>query len=869
VDRKDYEFSRIEAEWQRRWAEGKAFAAQVDAAARKFYVLVMFPYPSGRIHMGHVRNYVIGDVLARHKRMQGFNVLHPMGWDALGMPAETAAIERGVHPAKWTYDNIAAMRAQLKSLGISYDWDRELATCDPAYYRWEQRVFIEAFRKGLAYRKTSLVNWCHVHGVLANEQAENGICWRCSGEVVQKEMPAWYLKITDYADDLLAGLDRLKDGWPEYVIRQQQNWIGRSTGAFVDFPVAAGGEPLRIFTTRPDTLFGVTFMCLAPEHPRVAELTTNDRKDDVARFAERARKVGTRRIEQEGLAKEGIFTGSHAVNPLTREQIPIYVANFVLMEYGTGAIMAVPAHDQRDYEFATVYGIPRRVVIRPPDRKLAAETMEAAYTDEGVLVNSGPFDGLNNLAAIGAITRYVAEQRLGEPATQYRLRDWGVSRQRYWGCPIPMIHCDRCGIVPVPFEQLPVTLPEGAQFDGEGNPIAKVESFVATTCPTCGGPARRDTDTMDTFVESSWYQFRFASADCQDRIFRKEDVAYWAPVDQYVGGVEHAILHLLYARFFTRMLRDLGYLDLDEPFARLLTQGMVCMETYYSERTTPEGKPVKTYYFPDEIETVEGRCRLKADPGVEVTVGPVEKMSKSKRNVVEPQRILGQYGADTARLFMVSDSPPEAGLSWSEQGVKGAYRFLERIWNFAQDLAAWQEARRPEPAGPTDTPLAADGRRRLHKTIKAVNRDLERFNFNTALARVRELCNFLFANGAALADSGQLAVLEEAFRSVLLLLNPFVPHLTEELWTLTRAPGELARTPWPTHDEALCVEATVEIAVTVNGKLRGCVMADPGASKEQLQEMALADEKVRKWTDGRQIVKIVVVPAKIVNIVVR
>ena len=865
-ERKPYAFTEIEGRWQQEWTNSNRWKVARDESRAKYYVLVMFPYPSGRIHMGHVRNYTIGDVVARYKHMKGFNVLHPMGWDALGMPAETAAIERGVAPSTWTWQNIATMREQLKTLGFSYDWERELATCDPDYYKHEQRVFIEAYEKGLAYRKTATINWCHVHGVLANEQAEGGICWRCGGEVIQREMPAWYLKITDYADELLDGLETLRDGWPDYVIRQQQNWIGKSYGAAVTFPVEGSDAPLEIFTTRPDTLYGVTFMCLAPEHPRVAELTAPENQDEVGTFVERARKLGAQRTEESALLKEGVFTGRYAVNPLTGRKVPIYVANFVLMEYGTGAIMAVPAHDQRDFEFAQVYDIPVEVVISPPDDELDPATMDCAYVDEGVMVNSDPFTGQNNLAAIDSIIEYLEEQQLGSRTTHYRLRDWGVSRQRYWGCPIPMIHCPDCGVVPVPFEDLPVRLPEEVVIDGTGSPLARLESFYQVDCPKCGSPAKRETDTMDTFVESSWYQFRYTNPSFEEGVFEPDDVRYWAPVDQYIGGVEHAIVHLLYARFFTRMLRDLGHLEVDEPFRNLLTQGMVCMEFYYVEEPGPGGATVKRYLYPEEVTVHEGRHVLVDDPTVEVTVGPVEKMSKSKKNVVDPERILAEYGADTARLFIMSDSPPEAGLNWSEQGVKGAYRFLERIWNLGQDLMSWRDLEATSKSDP-DGALAC--RKVTHKTIKAVSADIDRFSFNTCIARMRELGNHLFSNGEKLALAGEVAVVEEGFATLAQLLAPFAPHLGEELWQQLGREGRLDSTPWPSFDNALCVEATVLLAVTVNGKLRAKIDAPRGASKEVAEKTALSEPAVLKWTEGKTIIKVIVVPDRIVNIVVK
>jgi leucyl-tRNA synthetase len=812
--------------------------------------------------MGHVRNYAIGDVLARYKTRRGFNVLHPMGWDSLGMPAETAAIERGVHPADWTWSNIATMREQLKKLGFSYDWDREVATCDPAYYRWEQRIFIEAWKKGLAYRKTSRVNWCETHGVLANEQAEGGVCWRCGGEVSLKEMPAWFFRITQYADELLDGLETLRGGWPEHVIRQQQNWIGKSFGSFVDFPVVGTGAPIRVFTTRPDTLYGVTFMSLAAEHPRLADLVTPDRAAEVEAFCRRTALLGARRLEEE-TEKEGVFTGSYAMNPLTGQTIPVYAANFVLMEYGTGAVMAVPAHDQRDFEFARKYSIPLRVVIQPESDPLQADELTEAYTGEGQLVQSGPFTGQPNLEAMEGITAHLESIQAGGATVNYRLRDWGVSRQRYWGCPIPMIHCPTCGVVPVPDEDLPVTLPHDVQLDGTGSPLARLEAFWKTTCPGCGGAARRETDTMDTFVESSWYQFRYPSADCTDQPFRREDVQYWCPVDQYIGGVEHAIMHLLYARFFTRMLRDLGYHDVSEPFSRLLTQGMVCMESYYSLKELPEGGIVKQYHYPEEVESRDGNWYLKEDAHRQVVQGPVEKMSKSKKNVVDPERIMAEYGCDTARLFILSDSPPEAGLNWSVQGVRGAFRFVERIWGLGMDLLAASDL----PENPADEATLVQIRQIQHRTIKAVTEDLDRFSFNTALARIREYFNVLSAKGRPLFASPARGELVPMFDTLLALLHPFIPHVTEELHARLGQEGQLADVPWPTYDPALCQEDVLELPVTVNGKLRVRVTVPREANPTEVEAIALADDGVLKWLGGAEVARVIVVPGRIVNIV--
>lgn len=864
-NREGYRFTSIEQKWQDFWNKNNSFAVHRDLAKKKYYTLVMFPYPSGRIHMGHVRNYAIGDVVARYKTHQGLNVLHPMGWDSLGMPAETAAIERGVHPAAWTYSNIDTMRKQLKSLGFSYDWDREVATCSPEYYRWEQKMFIEAWKKGLAYRKTALVNWCDVHGVLANEQAEDGVCWRCGGAIRQKEMPAWYFAITRYADELLAGLETLREGWPDYVIRQQINWIGKSHGALIQFPMERGLKPIPIFTTRPDTLMGVTFMSLAPEHPRVAELVTDDRREAVEAFVKKFVAMGTKRVEA-GFGKEGVFTGSFALHPITGERIPIFLANFVLMQYGTGAVMAVPAHDQRDFEFARTYGLPLKVVIASqPGVGVNPDTMTEAFEEAGVLVNSGTFDALPSEEAKQVITLHLAGKGMAEPKTTYRLRDWGVSRQRYWGCPVPMIHCDACGVVPVPDDQLPVRLPEEVAFDGVGNPLQKLEGFWKVPCPKCGGAARRDTDTMDTFVESSWYQFRYCSTQRDSAPFLAQDVDYWAPVDQYIGGVEHAIMHLLYARFFTRMLRDLGYVNVDEPFSNLLTQGMVCMESFYSEETLPEGGVVKRYYYPEEVAEVEGRWVAVGRPEVTVQKGTVEKMSKSKKNVVDPERIIRDYGADTARLFILSDSPPEANLNWSEQGVKGAYRFLERLWNLAQDVADAPEA----PTSGQLSPKAMEVTRLMHRTIKAVTSDVERFSLNTSLARIREFFNLLLSAREELARNGEKPVLVQAVSTLCLLLNPYVPHITEELWETFGTGGLLAQQPWPTYDEALCQDEVREMAITINGKVRAQLRVPADASNADIERFALEAPSVSKWLEGKSVMRVIVASGRLVNIVVR
>ena len=869
-----YPFEEIETAWQDRWDAEGTFRAVAGGERKKYYVLVMFPYPSGRIHMGHVRNYAIGDAVNRYKRMQGFNVLHPFGWDSLGMPAETAALERKIPPAIWTWANIDTMRTQIRRLGFGYDWDRELATCDPDYYKWEQKFFIEAWRRGLAYRKTALVNWCDEHGVLANEQAEGGICWRCGSEVRQKEMPAWFFKITAYAEELLEGLRTLEDGWPEGVLTQQRNWIGKSHGSWLEFPIKGLQRSLGVFTTRPDTLFGVTFMSIAAEHPWLEELSRGTgREEAVQEFVARTARLKAAKKAEGDLDKEGVFTGAWAIHPLTGAEIPIYAANFVLMEYGSGAVMAVPGHDQRDFEFARKYDIPVRVVIQPPDQPdLDGETMEEAWTGEGALVNSAEFNGLPNRKAMFAITDVLTAKGKGRRTVQYRLRDWGISRQRYWGAPIPMIHCDKCGVVPVPEADLPVRLPEDVEITGKESPLLSMESFLKVDCPECGGPARRETDTMDTFVESSWYQFRYTSATNDESAFDSKEIGYWAPVDQYIGGVEHAVMHLLYARFFTKMLRDMGYLSVDEPFKRLLTQGMVCMETCYTEVPLEEGEGLrKLYHIPEEVMDMDGTRVLVADPSVEVMVGPVEKMSKSKKNVVDPDAIIARYGADTARFFIMSDSGPRDNLMWSEQGVNGAWRLLDRVWRFVTDNLDALRSANLELLGSVSSGTsgpAKDLRRVTHRTIKAVSHDMDNFGFNTAEARMRELSNALY-KAAAQEDSPDMkAAMCEATESLLLLLAPICPHISEELWARLGHDVQTIDTPWPTFDEAFCVDDTFEMAVTVNGKVRVRLTVARNASREEVEKLALGHERVRNAIGDKTVRKVIVVPGRLVNLVV-
>ncbi|MEA5112817.1 MAG: leucine--tRNA ligase [Geobacteraceae bacterium] len=814
----------VEEKWQRFWDDGSVFRACADADGEKYYLLEMFPYPSGRIHMGHVRNYSIGDVLARFMRMRGRNVLHPMGWDAFGMPAENAAIKHRSHPATWTYENIEYMRSQLKKLGFSYDWDRELATCHVGYYKWEQRIFLEMYRKGLVYKKNSFVNWCpKCETVLANEQVEDGCCWRCDSSVEQQELDQWFFRITDYAEELLEQTYRMP-GWPERVLTMQRNWIGKSLGCEIDFPLEGGEGAIKVYTTRQDTLYGATFMSLAPEHPLALELTVPERREEVAGFVDRVKRTDKVKRTADEMEKEGVFTGSYCLNPVTGRRMPVYLANFVLPEYGTGAVMAVPTHDQRDFEFARKYDLPLVAVIQPPGEELDASTMEAAFTEEGIMVNSAAFDGLKSSEAKDRIADYLEKEGIGKKTVNYRLRDWGISRQRYWGNPIPIIYCDRCGVVPVPEEDLPVLLPMDATFTGEGgNPLARIQSFINVPCPECGGPARRETDTMDTFVESSWYFLRYCCPRYEESPLDRKEAEYWMSVDQYIGGIEHAVLHLLYARFFTKALRDLGYVNIDEPFTNLLTQGMVIKDG--------------------------------------------AKMSKSKGNVVDPDALIGAYGADTARLFSLFASPPERDLDWSDQGVEGSYRFLNRVWKMVYELAPLVLEAGAVDASALDA-RGAGLRRTAHKTIKKVTDDIEdRFHFNTAIAAIMELVNAV-TSFEGKKDPVCAPVLKEAVESVVLLLAPFVPHIAEELWAGLGHGGGLDSASWPAWDEAALVEEEITIVVQVNGKLRGKINVAAGAGEDEVKSAALADEKVLAHTDGKTVRKIVYVPGKLLNIVV-
>ncbi len=864
-----YNPQQIEAKWQRAWAEQKTFRVTEESSRPKFYCLEMFPYPSGRIHMGHVRNYAIGDVVARFKTMRGHNVLHPMGWDAFGLPAENAAIEKGVHPAQWTTENIQYMRNQLERLGLSYDWSREITTCEPDYYTWNQWLFLKFYEKGLAYKKRSTVNWCpSCETVLANEQVEEGRCWRCESVVVQKELEQWFFRITAYAEELLTGCDRLP-AWPARVLTMQRNWIGRSIGVEVDFPLAEPRPDLpaiRIFTTRQDTIFGATFMSLAPESPLVERLIEGRPEAKAVReFVARVSRQEKALRTAADLEKEGVFTGACAVNPFTLEPIPIWVANFVLYEYGTGAIMAVPAHDQRDFEFASRYGIPIPLVIQNPEGTLR-EPLTAAYEEQaGTLVNSSRFSGLSVAEGKERIADFIETCGMGARTVNYRLRDWGISRQRYWGTPIPIIYCQRCGTVPVPEADLPVRLPKDVPFTGKGaSPLAQSEQFVKTQCPKCKGPGRRETDTMDTFVDSSWYFLRYCSPHETTRPVDPEKADRWMAVDQYIGGIEHAVLHLLYARFFTKAVRDLGLVKVDEPFTSLLTQGMVCKETYRCEE--------HGWLFSDELiggEKSGWRCAHCSRP---VERGRVEKMSKSKKNIVDPEHLIATYGADTARLFSLFAAPPEKDLEWSDEGVEGAYRFLGRVWRLVHDLAPLIGQQQVAGGAPAASKRAQDLRRVTHRTIKKVTDDIEHeFQFNTAIAALMEFVNGLYKFAAETKGTdqpGEVAALREAFNALLLLLTPFAPHIAEELWAETGHTTTVARQPWPRYQEALLREAVLTIPIQVNGKLRSKVTVPADWSERQIVDTAKADAKVVEWIKGKTIKNVVYVEKRLVNIVV-
>ena len=821
----------VELTWQKYWADRALYRTERTLSGKKFYCLEMFPYPSGEIHMGHVRNYAIGDVIARYKRMCGYSVLHPMGWDAFGLPAENAAIKHGVHPFVWTHKNIEHMKKQMNRMGLSYDWEREVTTCRPEYYRWNQWFFLKMLEKGLAYRKYSYVNWCpSCTTVLANEQVIEEKCWRCDSIVVQKKLEQWFFRITHYAEELLQGCDELR-GWPERVVLMQKNWIGKGEGVEVDFPLDGMHEKLRIFTTRPDTLFGVTFMCVAPEHPVVRQLVTDS--DTI----EAVKTKYDRETE-----KIGLFTGHYCFNPLNGDRIPVYIANFVLMEYGTGAIMSVPAHDQRDFEFAKKYGLPIKVVIVPPTQpspsrgegkgegeNILSELAEA-YEDEGILVDSGQFNGMSSGIAKKEIIRFIEDEGLGKAVVNFKLRDWGISRQRYWGTPIPVIYCDTCGTVPVPEKDLPVILPEDVKITGKGSsPLLESAAFLNTQCPKCGGSARRETDTMDTFVDSSWYFIRYClklgDIDLMAEIKSQEsEVRYWMPVDQYIGGVEHAVLHLLYSRFFTRVIRDLGLIDISEPFQNLLTQGMVIKDG--------------------------------------------AKMSKSKGNVVDPNYLIERYGADTSRLFSLFAAPPEKDLEWADKGVDGAYRFLNRLWGIVyKNQSNIQHPISNIQNISTLQPSALDLYRKTHQTIKKVTTDIEReYHFNTAIAGMMELVNEIISFEPGSEEDK--AVFRFAIEQLLLLLSPFSPHIAEELWAAIGNKPSIFEHSWPVWDEEAAKEEQIELVIQVNGKLRSKVMISVGMSDDEVKKTALADQRIQEIIGESEIRKLLVVKGKLVNIVI-
>jgi leucyl-tRNA synthetase len=821
----EYDFGRIEKKWQKIWDESGTFSYREDPQKTKYYCLEMYPYPSGRIHMGQVRNYTIGDVIARYKMMKGFNVLHPIGWDALGMPAENAAITEGIHPQKWTLDNISHMKKQLKRLGFSYDWSREVNTCLPEYYKWNQWIFLKMFDQGLVYRKKSWVNWCSsCQTVLANEQVIGERCWRCDSEVKQKEMEQWFLRITDYAEELLSGHGLLKK-WPEHVLLMQKNWIGKSIGGRIVFPVVGSDQNIEIFTTRVDTIFGATFMALSPEHPLAKELIADSkRKEELTKWIEKSIKEQRLRKDPEEIEKEGIDTGKKAMNPYTNEEIPIWVSNYVLMEYGTGAIMAVPAHDHRDFEFAKKYSLPIKVVI-VPEGKSSSKKLEEAFVEKGMVVNSGDFSGLASDSASELMITFAENKGFGQKSTLYKLRDWGISRQRYWGTPIPIIYCKSCGIVGVPYEDLPVTLPPDVEFKGEeGSPLETAKSFVQTKCPKCGQQARRETDTMDTFFDSSWYHFRYCSPQEEEKPFDPEPVDYWLPVDLYIGGVEHAILHLIYARFFCKFFRDFGLTSIDEPFPRLLAQGMV----------TKDGA----------------------------------KMSKSKGNVVDPDDMVAEYGADALRLFILFASPPEKEFAWNEKGIEGCFRFLNRLWTFFQENKGLFEKEAPFPVAATKEP-AHRVRVKMHQTIKKVTEDIEkRYHLNTAISTIMEFFNRIKAEREELVQSeeGQ-SLLKEALETIVHLLSAFAPHVCEEIWERMGHDTILARSPWPLYDPELAKEEKVTIVVQVNGKLRERFEADRDAEEEQLKEKAKGLDRIQDIIGDRKVKTVIYVKNKLINIV--
>jgi leucyl-tRNA synthetase len=846
----NYTPGQIESKWQKKWKEEKTFSyIGKSSGKQKYYILEMFPYPSGKLHMGHVRNYSIGDVVARYHFRKGYDVLHPMGWDAFGLPAENAAIENNIPPAKWTYSNIEAMRERFGQLGFSYDWDREFATCSPDYYKWEQRFFIEMFNKGLVYKKNSEVNWCpQCNTVLANEQVEDGICWRHGTPVEKKKIEQWYFKITDYAQELLDSLDDLP-GWPEHVKEMQRNWIGRSEGSFIDFQFENSDDKLTVFTTRPDTLMGVTFASMAVEHPMASSIVEQaENKAEMESFIKEVRKLHEN-LRDDSYEKKGIFTGKYLIHPVTEEKIPLYFGNFVLADYGTGVVMAVPAHDQRDFEFAKKYDLPVKVVIKPEKGELP-DSLKEAYTEPGIMVNSGSFDGLDSEKGKKEVSEHLVDKGCGKIGVNYRLRDWGISRQRFWGTPVPMINCEKCGTVPEKIENLPVRLPEDVQFTGATSPLKNMKEFYETECPVCGGEAVRETDTMDTFVESSWYHIKYCDPHSEKEPFSKEEADHTMPVDKYIGGVEHAVMHLLYTRFFTKVLCDLGYVSFREPVKDLLTQGMVCMETYSVDGC---------YLYPEEV-ICKNEKYFHSESGKDVVVGRVEKMSKSKKNVVDPVKLIEKYGADTARLFVLFAAPPEKDLEWSEEGVEGCSRFLNRVWNIVtSNIELIKNAPKIEKPVSQGKDLWA----KTHETIKKVGEEIERLHFNTAISAIMELVNASYKFKPE--SDVEKAVFKEALETVILLLEPFAPHISEELAEICKMDAVSTLGIPEVCSEAL-VKSEILIVVQVNGKVRDRLMLPADISKEDV-EKEVRSKDYSKFLKSGEIKKVIYVPGKLVNVV--
>ncbi|WP_416427056.1 leucine--tRNA ligase [Pseudomonas sp. App30] len=862
-----YQPREIEAAAQSFWDEQKSFEVSEQPGKETYYCLSMFPYPSGKLHMGHVRNYTIGDVISRYHRMQGKNVLQPMGWDAFGMPAENAAMKNKVAPAKWTYENIAYMKTQLKSLGLAIDWSREVTTCKPDYYRWEQWLFTRLFEKGVIYRKNGTVNWDPVdQTVLANEQVIDGRGWRSGALIEKREIPMYYFAITAYAEELLESLDELT-GWPEQVKTMQRNWIGKSRGMEVQFPYhqASIGEAgtLKVFTTRPDTLMGATYVAVAAEHPLATLAAQNN--PELQAFINECKSGSVAEADVATQEKKGMPTSLFVEHPLTGDKLPVWVANYVLMHYGDGAVMAVPAHDERDFEFAHKYGLPVKSVVRTSAGDTNPAPWQEAYGEHGTLINSGEFDGLDFAGAFDAMEVALIKKELGKSRTQFRLRDWGISRQRYWGCPIPIIHCDTCGDVPVPEDQLPVKLPEDVVPDGAGSPLARMPEFYECSCPKCGAPAKRETDTMDTFVESSWYYARYASPQYEGGMVDPAAANHWLPVDQYIGGIEHAILHLLYARFFHKLMRDEGLVSSNEPFKNLLTQGMVVAETYY--RLEDNGG--KTWFNPADVE-LERDSKAKVisakliSDGLPVEIGGTEKMSKSKNNGVDPQSMIDQYGADTCRLFMMFASPPDMSLEWSDSGVEGSHRFMRRVWRLAQAHVAQGLPAALDVASLNDEQKAI--RRATHLAIRQASQDIgQHHKFNTAIAQVMTLMNVL--EKAPQATEQDRALIQEGLETVTLLLAPITPHICHELWNALGHAGAVIDAGWPVLDESALVQDSLQLVIQVNGKLRGQIEMPASASREEIEAAARVNENVLRFIDGLTIRKVIVVPGKLVNIV--